>query len=95
MEQEKKEIKLKCASCGASLNLEDKKCAYCGTINPNYKPKEYKNVFFETMYNGILIPYREKDTYMEIFKQHYFSVDKKKLEESQREKGGCDFSTTE
>lgn len=29
------------------------------------------------------------------FECDYFSVDKKKLEESQIEKGSCDFSTTE
>lgn len=44
MKQKDKEIKLKCVSCGASLNFEDKKCAYCGTINPNYKPKEIKEL---------------------------------------------------
>jgi len=44
MEQKKSEIKLKCASCGASLSMEDKKCAYCGTINPNYKQKEVKEI---------------------------------------------------
>ncbi len=43
-EKEEKEVKLKCASCGASLNFEDKKCSYCGTINPNYKPKETKEI---------------------------------------------------
>lgn len=44
MEQNDKEIKTKCVSCGASLNLENKKCAYCGTINPNYKQKEVKDI---------------------------------------------------
>ena len=44
MEQKDKDIKLKCASCGASLNLEDKKCSYCGTINPNRKLKEIKEL---------------------------------------------------
>lgn len=44
MEQKDKEIKIKCVSCGAGLNLEDKKCAYCGSINPNYKEKEIKNL---------------------------------------------------
>ena len=44
MEQKDQEIKLKCISCGASLNLEDKKCAYCGTVNPNFKAKEVKEL---------------------------------------------------
>lgn len=44
MDKKVKEVKLKCASCGASLNLEDKQCSYCGTINPNYKPKEIKEL---------------------------------------------------
>lgn len=41
---EQKEIVLKCVSCGASLKLEEKKCSYCGTINPNYKPKAIKEI---------------------------------------------------
>ena len=61
---------------------------------PNYKPKEYKNVVFETIYNGILIPYREKDTYMEIFKQHYFSVDKKHLCEMKTSKEIAGYEKT-
>lgn len=44
MEHKDKEIKIKCVSCGAGLNLEDKKCAYCGTVNPNYKQKEIKEL---------------------------------------------------
>jgi len=39
-----KEIKIKCASCGASLGLDEKKCSYCGSINPNFKPKEVKEI---------------------------------------------------
>lgn len=44
MNNKEKEVKLKCASCGANLNLEDKKCAYCGSANPNYKPKAIKEL---------------------------------------------------
>lgn len=44
MDKNEKEIKLKCSSCGASLKIEEKKCSYCGTINPNYKPKEVKEI---------------------------------------------------
>ncbi len=44
MKQNEKEIKIKCASCGASLNLTDKKCEYCGSMNPNYKQKEIKDI---------------------------------------------------
>ena len=60
MEQKNEEVKLKCVSCGASLNLEDKKCAYCGTINPNYKKKEIKELTppkvstkHKTMFGGL------------------------------------------
>ena len=52
MDKLEKEIKLKCASCGAGLNLEDKKCSYCGTINPNYKPKEIKEIKPPKQLNG-------------------------------------------
>lgn len=44
MQNKEQEVKLKCSSCGASLKFEEKKCSYCGTINPNYKPKEVKEI---------------------------------------------------
>ena len=44
MDKNKKDIKIKCASCGAGLSLDEKKCSYCGSINPNYKPKEVKEL---------------------------------------------------
>ena len=44
MEDRIQKVKLKCSSCGASLKFEEKKCSYCGTINPNYKPKEIKEI---------------------------------------------------
>lgn len=37
-----KEIKLKFKNCGAIIQLYEKKCSYCGSINPNYKQKEIK-----------------------------------------------------
>lgn len=40
--QPKEEIVLKCASCGANLSENVKKCEYCGSLNPNFKPKELK-----------------------------------------------------
>ena len=44
MDKKDKEIKIKCVSCGASLSIDEKKCSYCGSINPNYKPKEIKEI---------------------------------------------------
>ena len=44
MEQKEKQIKIKCDSCGASLTLNEKKCSYCGCINPNFKPSEIKQI---------------------------------------------------
>ena len=41
---ENKEIVIKCKSCGASLNLHEKHCSYCGTLNPNYNKKEVKEI---------------------------------------------------
>ncbi len=34
----------KCPNCGASLSLEDKKCAYCGSYNKFYKKQEKKDL---------------------------------------------------
>ena len=44
MDKKDKNIKIKCASCGASLSFEEKKCSYCGSLNPNYKEKEIKEI---------------------------------------------------
>lgn len=36
------DVVVKCSSCGAGLSENLKKCEYCGSINPNFKPKELK-----------------------------------------------------
>lgn len=71
--KEKQEEKvIKCASCGANLNSDRKKCEYCGSVNPNYKPKEItlnkqslskKNIFggiFGNVFEDILDKFGEE-----------------------------------
>lgn len=46
---EKEELKpekenFKCASCGASVLPDEKKCSYCGSANKYYQPKEIKEL---------------------------------------------------
>lgn len=44
MDKGSEQVKLNCKSCGAALKNDEKVCGYCGTTNPNYKPKEVKQI---------------------------------------------------
>ena len=44
MDKSSEQVKLNCKSCGATLKQDAKVCEYCGTTNPNYKPKEVKQI---------------------------------------------------